>query len=75
MYRIRKEESAIFKDFKSRIYEKYIGVASTYICSILNGNRHCTVSLAKAIISTRFNISFIDEKMEEYLEKYFAKEK
>ena len=69
MYLLKEEYLDFFKEIRTSVYANYVGCDQTYISSILNRNRACSETIAKALISIKFDISM------NYLEKYFAKEK
>lgn len=75
MYLLKEEYLDFFKEIRTSVYANYVGCDQTYISSILNRNRACSETIAKALISIKFDISFKDVSMMNYLEKYFAKEK
>lgn len=75
MYHLNQEYYNFFREIRTCVYASYTGCDQTYISSVLNGNKNCSEMLAKSLISIKCDISIKDEKMNEYLEKYFAKEK
>lgn len=74
MYKIREENNIDLKNLKTKYYQDKTGLSLSYLSSILNGNRSCIETNARAILSVRFDISFTNEKMQELLEKYFEEE-
>ena len=75
MYLLKEEYLEFFKEIRTKVYTNLLGCDTAFISSIVNGNKICSEVVAKAILSVRFDISCKDEKINEYLEKYFAKEK
>lgn len=75
MYSLREKYLEFFKEIRTRSYTIYTGCDKGFISSVINGNKRCSEVIAKALISIRCDISFKNENMDEYLEKYFAKEK
>ena len=74
MYYIRKENSSDLKNLRTSFYIEKTGLSPSYISSILTGNKGCIEVNAKAILSTAFDISFTNEKMQELFKKYFKEE-
>lgn len=75
MYLIKSNSIKFFKEIRTNTYADYLGLDKAYISTILNGNKPCSEIAAKAFISTRCDISFTNENMENLLEKFFSKEK
>lgn len=75
MYSLKDEYLEFFKEIRTSVYANLIGCSQTLASCILNGNKMCSENLAKAFISVRFDISFKNPDMLNYLKKYFAKEK
>lgn len=74
MYRIREEYINYFKEIRTNIYAKESGCTGAFYSSVLNGNKRCTETVARAIISIRENLSFREITLRELLEKYFTRE-
>ena len=75
MYRLKEQYLDFFKETRTIIYADFISCDANFMSSIVNGNKICSETIAKCILSVKFNISLKDEKMGVYLKKYFAKEK
>lgn len=75
MYRLKEDYIDYFKQFKNKIYIDCLGSSDGYMSRVLNSRITCTESIAKSLICIRENLLFTDSRVEELLEKYFAKEK
>lgn len=74
MFIVKENVSNELKKIRTKCYAEEIGVTPNYMSALLNGSQKCTKLNAKAILSICFNISLINERMEELLDKYFEEE-
>lgn len=75
MYFLRKEYCDFFKEYRTNLYASYLDCDAGFMSTVLNSNKMCSTVVAKSLIGVRFDISIKDPMMNEYLEKYFVKEK
>ena len=75
MYRLREEYIDEFKELRTITYANILGCDAAFISTVLNGNKWCSEIVAKALISVKENGTLKEICTNEYLEKYFVKEK
>lgn len=60
------------KKYKSAYFCEKLDITNNYLCGLLTGRNSCRVTLAKAMISFCFDISFADENIDVLLKQYFT---
>lgn len=73
MYIINEENVKDLKGIKYGYYSEMLDTTQQHLCAIFNGKLTCSGLLAKGIISVFYNISLKDDRIEEYMKKYFKK--
>ena len=72
MYQIIKENSEILRDIKNDSYARILGMSAVNISNVFSGQT-TKLSTVIGIISTRYNITNTDDRMEELIKKHFRK--
>lgn len=73
MYNIKLDEKGQIGIATNRYYAKQLGLTEEYVGKVLNGKLATKTPVAKGILSIAYHIPLTDEKMEELINKHFAK--